>query len=56
VTVRWERCADNSTNNCTAITGAPTTPGSSYTLTFADVGHYLGVVETADDGSGATAP
>jgi hypothetical protein len=55
VTVRWERCADNSTNNCTAITGAPTTPGSSYTLTFADVGHYLVVVETADDGTGATA-
>jgi hypothetical protein len=47
--VQWEDCTDNTATTCTPIQGAPTTPGSSYTLGPGDVGSFIVVVETAVD-------
>ena len=48
----WERC-DSAGNACVAIPGAG---AQSYTLTSADVGSTIRVVETASDRTGASVP
>jgi hypothetical protein len=57
VTLQWYDCPTStvSPTGCTAISGASTAQGSTYTLTQSDVGQYVAVIETADDGSGNTA-
>ena len=48
-TVQWEDCTDSTATTCTSIQGAPTAPGSSYTLGPGDVGAFIVVVETVTE-------
>ncbi len=50
---QWQDC-DASGENCTDVAGDGT--GGTYTLTAADVGHTLRVVEVASNGAGAGEP
>jgi FG-GAP repeat len=51
-TYQWKDC-DGSAANCVAIAGAT---GQTYTLTSADAGHTVVVMETASNASGAGSP
>ena len=49
---RWQDC-DSAGSSCSDISGAT---GQTYTLTGADVGHTIEVVETATNARGTSAP
>jgi hypothetical protein len=52
IAVEWEDCSSALALGCAAIPGSPTTPGSQYKPTAADLGKWITVMETGVDAQG----